>query len=83
MSWTASGLSTVSLATEASADPSLAQISLDRLLVPNARLVGIVAGVAKGPTLMEQIPALVESDLEQLQSFTLRLGQLAAGTPLP
>src|SRR5439155_6926367 len=58
-----------------------AHVALDGPFVPDRRLVGIQAGGPAGPALVEQVPALVQGDLDPFEPLPLRLGHLAAGLP--
>src|SRR2546425_13374580 len=56
-----------------------AEIALDGLLVPDRRLIRVEPGGAAGPALVQEIPALVEGDLESLQSLPILWTGLATG----
>jgi hypothetical protein len=43
---------------------TLLLVALDRLLVPDLRLVGVVAELPPGAALPQEVPALIELDLE-------------------
>src|SRR6266516_2970627 len=58
--------------------PASAHVAVDGLLVAHARLVGVGARRPASPALMEEVPALVEADLEATQPLLVRLGCLAS-----
>src|SRR5512133_2040956 len=61
------------------ADPTpLLQVALDRAPGPDPGAVGVLAGVPAGPALAQEVPALVELDLELAQP-----GLLALVEPVP
>ena len=57
----------------------LVDVALHGPLVAHVGLVGIHAGRAAGPALVQQVPALVELHADLLQPFLVGLGRLAAG----
>jgi hypothetical protein len=54
-------------------------VSLDRPLIPDGGLVRVEPGGSASAALMEEVPALVEGDLQALQAGTLSLADLPAG----
>src|SRR5262245_33102281 len=63
--------------------PPLLLVSLDDLGRPDGRRVGVEPGVAQSAPLAEQVPALVERDLQLLESTPLGLTRAAGGFALP
>ena len=57
----------------------LLQVALDRALGADGGGVGVLAGVAAGPALAQQIPALVEGDLDLVEAGLLGLAEAFAG----
>ena len=55
-----------------------ADVALDGLLVADGRVVGIQPRRPPGATLAEEVPALVERDLETFQALLVRRGRLPA-----
>ena len=53
------------------------RVSLDRLLVSNLRAVRVQPRRAPRPPLTEQVPALVQRDLDPAQSFAVGVGHLS------
>jgi hypothetical protein len=60
----------------------LTRIALDRSGVPNPGLAGILSGVPAGPPLVQQVPALIEQDLQLASALAVGVGCLLAGFPL-
>src|SRR6266540_1447760 len=54
---------------------SLVDVALDGVGVPDPGLVGIETGVAAGPALVQEVPAHVELDLQELHAVVLAGGQ--------
>ena len=52
-------------------------VALDGLGAPELGPLGIAAGIAEGAALAEQVPALVEGDLQLLQPLPVAVGRLA------
>src|SRR5215203_316118 len=59
--------------------PPLLQVALDRALGADVGGVGVLAGVATGPALAQQVPALVELDLDVVEAGLLVLVEAFAG----
>src|SRR5262245_16998299 len=55
-----------------------ARVALDGALVPDGGLVRVLTGVAAGPSLVEQVPALVERHLELGEPLAVGIRRLAA-----
>src|SRR5581483_130801 len=55
--------------------PELLLIALDHAGVTDVGLLGVFPGVALGPALAEQVPALVEGHLDRFQAGVLGLAQ--------
>src|SRR5919112_176079 len=56
----------------------LLQVPLDRALGADGGAVGVLAGVAAGPALTQQVPALVEGDLDLVEAGLLGLVEALA-----
>jgi hypothetical protein len=54
-------------------------VALDDVGWSSGGVVGICAGVASGASLSKEVPALVEGDLDVLQSCRLIVGPFGAG----
>ena len=68
----------------AAAETGLLQILLDFVDRPRSAAARILAELAPGPPLPQQVPALVEFDLDPAQPIMLlRLGDVAALQPRP
>src|SRR6187397_2382175 len=63
-------------------DPS-AEVALDLGGPANLRVVRVHAGGASSPPLMQEIPGLIQHDLELLGALSLGVAGLAAGLALP
>src|SRR6266508_933819 len=61
----------------------LARVSLHGPGVADARVIGIEAGRAPRPALMQEVPALIQRDAELAQALALGVGELASPLPLP
>ena len=61
---------------------SSVDVALDGAGIANLRLVRIEAGAAPRSPLMQEVPALIERDLQIVQAFSIRGARLAAGFPL-
>src|SRR5919106_2808008 len=60
-----------------------AEVPLHRLRVTDARFVGVHAGIAAGPPLVQQVPALVQGDLQSAEPVPLGFGRVTLRLPLP
>ncbi len=61
----------------------LSDVSLHRLGIPHASVVGVLAGVSTRPALVKEIPALVQRHLEDPEALALRLRDLRSSLTLP
>jgi hypothetical protein len=50
-------------------------VTLDDIGIPKGRGIGIAAFLAQGTTLAQQIPALVEGDLDRLESLAVEVSR--------
>src|ERR1700688_4705724 len=64
------------------ANPSLLPVALDGALGTEGGRVGAPTGTAQGPPLAEQVPHLVQGDLDGLQSRRLLVGKTLSDVPL-
>jgi hypothetical protein len=55
-------------------------VALDDLGIAHVGRLGVVPGLPERPALAEQVPALVETDLDRLEPAVLALVQAPAGT---
>src|SRR6266508_5677829 len=62
--------------------PRLPQVPFDRPGIPDPGLLGVQPRGPPCPTLVQQVPALVEGDLDLLQPLAVGLGGLPAPLPL-
>ena len=60
-----------------------ARVALDLSRISNPRLVRVHPGVAPGPALVQEVPTLIEGDLELLEALAFGLVGLAARLRLP
>src|SRR5215510_8399228 len=58
---------------------ALPEVSLDRLLVPDLGIVRVLAGRPQCSPLVQQVPALVQRDLELLHTLPVGFGGLTLG----
>jgi hypothetical protein len=61
-------------------DPWLLLVAFDDLRVADTRRICVVAGLAERTTLAEQIPGLVETDLDRFEPAMLVLVQATLGS---
>jgi hypothetical protein len=54
-------------------------VALHRRRGANLRFVGVLAGVAVGPPLAQQVPTLVQLNFQRAQTLTLRVRKTLAG----
>ena len=59
--------------------PALLEVALDGALGADVGAVGVLTGVTAGPALAQQVPALVELDLDIAEAFLLVLVEAFAG----
>jgi hypothetical protein len=77
----ATGATSKSAASSATSNELLA-VALHRALVADLRLVGIFAAVAEAAPLSQEIPTLVEGDLDPLQPIAIVVWKWLAFAPL-